>query len=94
MAEARSLHIRAPRRTLPVVQFDCTFPKFFADDDITVLAGVDVTTGLSTAALLPGQNLTGHATAAVENFRTTSLQLRDLLQTLHRLHTSLRLQSA
>eukprot|EP00969_Alexandrium_andersonii_P180886 7993306-Alexandrium_andersonii.AAC.1 len=47
---------------LPVVQFEFTFPKFFTNDDITILTGIDVATGLSTAALLPGKTLTGHAT--------------------------------
>jgi hypothetical protein len=45
---------------LPVVHFGFTHPKFFTGGEATILTGIDVTSGMVSAAQLPSRRVTPH----------------------------------
>ena len=68
MGKGRISQHRTQRSHLPVVQFDFTHPNFFAGSDVTILTGIDATSGMVFAAQLPSKRPTPHSLGLVKNF--------------------------
>ena len=66
--KGRTSQHRTQKSHLPVVQFDFTHPKFFTGSEMTILTGIDVTSGMVFAAQLPSKRPTPHSVGLVKNF--------------------------
>jgi len=68
MGKGRTSQHRTQKSHLPVVQFDFTHPKFFTWSEMTILTGIDVTSGMVCASQLPPKKPTPHSVGLVKNF--------------------------
>ena len=53
---------------MPVVQFDFTRPRFNVGGEMTILTGIDVTSGMTFAAQLQNKMVSNHAVQLIRNF--------------------------